>query len=824
MSDQRKYQIPMGKGFLLSVLEGSTDCIKVLDTDGRMLFINGPGLRLFEAAATSDLIGSDWAGFWPEPLRDTAREAIRAAAGGRPVRFDGACPTLRGTLKRWDNALAPIPGSGGHIECIVCISRDVSERREAEDKLRVTQAFLDQVLEHIPVGVFIKNASTGIYERVNRTAERIFGLERDGWIGRTDADLFPEEQALFFRECDLQAAGSGETMVIEEEPLDTPHRGRRLMTTKKVPLYREDGAPLHIVGVTEDITEAKRTETALRESEERLARAITAARMAVWDWYVGTGEFHASSGLEMLYGMPPGSIRSRTDVHAAIHPDDLPAIGEAMKRCLRGEEGGTFATEFRTAPAIGPMRWLRVTGKAEMDSAGSPFRISGVTQDITERREAEARVAYMAHHDALTGLLNRGALRERLTAAVGRSQQGNSCAVLHLDLDRFKEVNDSFGHLTGDELLRSVAKRLLSCVREMDTVARLGGDEFVILCQGEEQPHEAARLAAQLIAELCRPYEVDGHIVSVGVSIGVAVAPEGGCDPTLVMTRADLALYGAKRDGGGRFRFFEPEMQARVQARRCLEADLHQALRKGEFELHYQPLVNLAQGCISGFEALIRWRHPERGLLCSDTFIPVAEAMGLIVPMGKWILSRACMDAASWPEGLKVAVNLSAAQFSDSGLTDAVAVALATSRLAPGRLELEITESLLLRDTEDSVAVLHRLRASGVSISMDDFGTGYSSLSYLLKFPIDKVKIDRSFVLAMDERPEGAAIIRAIAGLCQTLGLATTVEGIETPEQMRQVASQGCTEGQGYLFSPPRPAADIPAMLAQWKCRERLAS
>jgi diguanylate cyclase (GGDEF)-like protein/PAS domain S-box-containing protein len=692
MSGLRKPRIPAGEGFLLSVLQGSSDCIKVLDTSGRMLFINGPGMRLFEAAAPSDLIGSDWAAFWPEPLRDAAREAIRSAAGGRPARFDGACPTLRGTVKRWDNALAPILGDGGQVECIVCISRDVSKRREAEDRLR--------------------------------------------------------------------------------------------------------------------------------ESEERLARAVAAARMGVWEWHVGTtGEFNACSGLEVLYGMPPGSIRSRVDVHAAIHPDDLPAVNEAMGRSLRGEDGGTFATEFRTLPPNGAVRWLRATGKAEIDGSGRAIRVSGVTQDVTERHEAEARVAYMAHHDALTGLLNRTVLRERLGDALRRSQCGEPCAVLHLDLDRFKEVNDTFGHPVGDELLRSVAKRLLSCVRDGDTVARLGGDEFVILCQGEEQPHAAARLAARVIAELLRPHEIDGRLLSVGVSIGVAVAPEDGHDPAQMMTCADLALYGAKQDGGERFLFFEPEMQARVQARRCLEADLHRALQNREFELHYQPLVNLDRGRISGFEALVRWRHPERGLVGPDTFIPVVEAMGIIVPLGKWILSRACADAASWPDGLKVAVNLSAAQFSDPGLEDAVAAALASSGLAPRRLELEITESLLLQDTKDTIAVLRRLRDSGASISMDDFGTGYASLSYLLKFPIDKVKIDRSFVLAMDERPEGAAIISAVAGLCQTLGIVTTVEGIETIAQLQQVASQGCTEGQGYLFSRPCPAADIPSLLAEWEAK-----
>jgi diguanylate cyclase (GGDEF)-like protein/PAS domain S-box-containing protein len=823
MPGERSYQMPMGEGFLLSVLEGSTDCIKVLNKAGRLLFINGPGVRLFEASAPSDVIGSDWACFWPEPFRQAAREAIRAAAEGRPARFDGTCPTMRSTLKRWDNALGPIFNKEGEVECIICISRDVSERRDTEDKLRVTQAFLDQVLEHVPVGVFVKNASSGVFERVNHTAERLYGLERDHWVGKTDADLFPGDQAEFFLKCDLQAIRSRETIVIDEEALDTPHRGRRLMRTKKVPLYHEDGSPLHIVGVTEDITESRATEKALRESEERLARAVAAARMGVWEWYVGTGEFHASSGLEALYGRPPGSIRCRADVHASIHPNDLPAVNEAMGRSLQGKDGGASETELRTSPANGPVRWLRVTGRSEVDADGRPFRLSGVTQDVTARREAEARVAYMAHHDPLTGLLNRSALRERLADAAGGGRRGEPYVVLHLDLDRFKEVNDTFGHPAGDALLRSVAARLLVCVRETDAVARLGGDEFVILCQSKGQPHDVAQLAARVIEEIRRPHDVDGRMIAIGVSIGVAAASDDSLEPSQVMTHADLALYQAKREGGERFCFFEHQMQVRAQARRCLEADLQQGLQKDEFELHYQPLIHLTRGCITGFEALVRWRHPHRGLVQPDAFIPIMEEMRLIVPMGRWILSRACADAAAWPDGLKVAVNLSAAQFSDPGLEDMIAVSLAASGLPAGRLELEITESLLLLDTEHTVAVLGRLRETGVSISMDDFGTGYSSLSYLLKLPIDKVKIDRSFVLAMDERPEGAAIIRAVAGLCQTLGIVTTAEGIETPEQMKQVISQGCTEGQGYLFSPPRPAADVPAMLAQWEVRQRCA-
>ncbi|WP_159992502.1 EAL domain-containing protein [Roseomonas sp. 18066] len=819
MSGIRELRLTSREGFLLSILEGTTDCIKVLDLRGRLLFINSPGLQLFETSAASDVIGSDWTAFWPDQLRGAAQGAIRAAAKGKPTRFVGAGRTFRGTLKWWDNALAPVFGDSGTVEYIVCISRDVSERHAAEDKLQVTQTFLDQVLEHVPVGVFVKSVATGVYERVNRTAEQIFGRGRDGWVGRSDADLFPEEQARFFRLCDQETAESGKTMVIEEEPLDTPHLGRRLLRTKKVPLQAGDRPATHIVGVTEDMTESRRTEKALRDSEARLARAVAAARMGVWDWNVETGEFNASNGLELIYGLAPGSLRTRADVHASVHPDDLAAVGEAMERCLGGENGGSFASEFRTSPANGPLRWLRVTGQAELDCNGRAFRISGVTHEITERREAEARIAYMAHHDSLTGLLNRGAWQERLVEAARHSQQGEPCAILHLDLDLFKEVNDTFGHPAGDDVLRSVATRLMSCMREADTVARLGGDEFVILRRGEDSSRETADFAARIIDELGRPFLIEGRPVTIGVSIGVVLAPRDGDQSDQLMRRVDLALYAAKGDGGRRFRFFDPEMQACAQARRHLEADLQRALRNGEFELHYQPLVDLAHRRISGFEALLRWRSPERGLVRPDAFIPVAEATGLIVPLGKWILEQACADAATWPSGLKVAVNLSAAQVCDGGFEASIAEALAAAGLAPERLELEITESLLLRETEDTVAMLRRLRTAGLSISMDDFGTGYSSLSYLLKFPISKVKIDRSFVLAMDERPEGAAIIGAIAGLCRTLGIATTAEGIETTAQLQQVASQGCTEGQGYLFSPPRPAVEALNLLATWDAR-----
>jgi len=435
--------------------------------------------------------------------------------------------------------------------------------------------------------------------------------------------------------------------------------------------------------------------------------------------------------------------------------------------------------------------------------------------DVTDRKQAEARIAYMAHHDALTDLPNRILFHERLAELLGQvKRHGESLAVHCLDLDHFKGVNDTLGHPIGDELLKAVARRLATCLRDSDMVARLGGDEFAVVQFPLRSPHEANALASTLIEVVSRPYEVHGHEFVVGASIGIALAPADGAAPDVLLRNADMALYRAKAEGRGTAHFFEPEMDRRIQARRMLELDLRKAFANGEFELFYQPLINLNSDAVSGFEALLRWRHPERGMIAPAEFIPLAEEIGLIVPLGEWVLRKACTEAMSWPAELKVAVNLSPAQFRSRGVVKAVLTALAYSRLAASRLELEITESVLLGETEANLATLHQLREIGVRISMDDFGTGYSSLSYLRCFPFDKIKIDRSFVKELSERPDCVAIIRAVAGLGMSLGIATTAEGVETEEQLERVRVEGCTEVQGYLFSAPRPATELGALLA----------
>ena len=434
-------------------------------------------------------------------------------------------------------------------------------------------------------------------------------------------------------------------------------------------------------------------------------------------------------------------------------------------------------------------------------------------EDVTERRQAELKIAHMARHDALTDLPNRVMLRERLSEVLPQVEDGDWLAVLYLDLDLFKNVNDTLGHPAGDELLRAVAERLRGCVQENDTISRVGGDEFCIIQTGIRDAADCERLARRIAETIRQPYHIQGHLVMIDASIGIAFAPADGTDADELLKNADMALYGAKADGRGVYRFFEPKMDARMKDRRILELALRQAFDNGEFELYYQPVLNLGENKVGSCEALLRWRHPERGMVSPAEFIPIAEDIGLIVALGEWVIRQACADAALWPDDIGVAVNLSPTQLLNSGLLPAVLNALASSQLPARRLELEITEAVLMQNSEATLRTLHQLRELGIRISMDDFGTGYSSLSYLRSFPFDKIKIDRCFISGLGDSSEADAIVQAVAGLAESLSMTTTAEGVETAEQLDHVRRLGCTDAQGFLYSPPVPARDLAKFL-----------
>ena len=488
-----------------------------------------------------------------------------------------------------------------------------------------------------------------------------------------------------------------------------------------------------------------------------------------------------------------GSFADDPDQYVARLRDGI-AEGKTFSQVVNLPDGRAFSVVNKPIPGGG---WL------------------ATHEDVTERQRSEDRIAHMARHDALTDLPNRVLLLEQLNHEIKRVKRGECLAVLCLDLDQFKSVNDALGHHIGDELLKLVGERLRGCTRELDIVARMGGDEFAIIMTQMEQAADAATLSKRIRNSVIKPYQIEGHQIVTDISIGISVAPMDAVESAELLRNADMALYDAKADGRGTFRFFEPEMNTRMKVRRELEMDLRRALASERFELHYQPLVVLETNEVNAFEALLRWNHPTRGLISPADFIPIAEETGLIVPLGEWVLKAACAEAASWPEHIKVAVESFARPIEQpqSGQHGHVGVRRIPNSAA--QLQLEITETVLLQNTFTTLATLHELRKMGVQIALDDFGTGYSSLSYLRSFPFDKIKIDRSFIQDLSNGAEPLAIVNAVAGLARCLNMTSTAEGVETQQQMDVLQSIGCTEMQGYLFSHARPASEIRQFFAQ---------
>jgi diguanylate cyclase (GGDEF)-like protein/PAS domain S-box-containing protein len=559
------------------------------------------------------------------------------------------------------------------------------------------------------------------------------------------------------------------------------------------------------------VDDAQRLAAMLSASERRYRVVAEAGALVFWR-RDPDGRVTAATGWDELTGKPESDAIGDGWVRS-VHSSDLPQVAMAWEEAVR--RSGPVDVEFRVRDATGEWRWVRARAAAVTQDSGIEW--AGVLEDVDARRRAQARIVYMAQHDALTGLANRTLFQEKLDEALALARRGRPSGLLFLDLDRFKEVNDTLGHPAGDALLRAATGRLEATLREGDVVARLGGDEFGILQADVRQPGAASTLAERLVETLRAPYEIDGHQVTIGVSVGIAVVDAQAASAERLQQNADLALYRAKADGRGCFRFFEPEMDARMQERRQLEIDLRRGVAEGQFEVHYQPLISLRTRTLNGFEALLRWNRPGHGLLLPADFLPLAEEIGLIVPMGVWVLEQACAEAARWPEHLKVAVNLSPAQLAHPTLLDSVQRALGLTQLAPRRLELEITENSLIANIEAASATLLQLKAAGVSIVMDDFGTGYSSLGYLRAFPFDKVKIDKSFVHELGRKAESHAIIGAVSHLCTTLGITATVEGVETEEQLRMLDREVCDEAQGFLFGEPCPPEALADLLRRYR-------
>jgi diguanylate cyclase (GGDEF)-like protein len=712
------------------------------------------------------------------------------------------------------------------LSCLTALSMRELQRARAKSRELVEIAerergHLQAAVDNMPIGLVMFGAGKRLIV-CNERYREMYGLPHELTMRGTHL-----RQMLEHRLDAGNFEGSEREQYIDRilklvEQKETSIRVVKLGDGRTIKIIHHPMAAGGWVGTHDDVSEREelnarleRQNQLLKAKEEQLGYQNIQLDAALNNMVQGLAMFDAEYRLVLcnkryieIYGLRPEQVTLGTTLRQIIEhrmanglksdksPDEM--VDAMLRR--RGLESGQFYSQLSDGRCIA----ISVQPMADGGTVTTH-------QDITEQRRSEAKIAHMALHDALTGLPNRTLLNERLRHGLSRVGRGELVVAHLLDLDHFKNVNDTLGHPAGDKLLEMAADRLRSIARHTDTVARMGGDEFAILQTAVSQPSEATALALKLIELVGKPYEIDGQQVVVGTSVGIAVAAEG-LTPDQLLRNADLALYRAKGDGRGTFRFFEQGMDEELQERRAMEADLRKALSAGEFELHYQPVINLESGGIRGFEALIRWRHPEKGLIPPANFIPLAEEIGCIVPLGEWTIRQACATAAAWPDPLEVAVNLSPVQFSTPGLVQVVLNALSASGLPARRLELEITESTLLQDRESTLSTLYQLRALGVRIAMDDFGTGYSSLSYLQSFPFDKIKIDRSFVADIAEGSGSLDIVRAVAAMAKGLGMTTTAEGVETVEQLEAVRSEGCTEVQGFLFSRPLPADEIAAL------------
>jgi diguanylate cyclase (GGDEF)-like protein/PAS domain S-box-containing protein len=514
---------------------------------------------------------------------------------------------------------------------------------------------------------------------------------------------------------------------------------------------------------------------------------------------------------EAQFGLPRTAIVGKTA--RDIFPKASAEIIAADDDKTLQSDAGLFLDEHQWESQGLGKRFITSKRIGIKDQAGEARYIINVVDDVTERRGAAEKIAHLAHYDALTDLPNRVLLREQVERELKRTSRGEPIALLYIDIDEFKGINDSLGHHVGDELLKDVASRIKGCIREADLVARLGGDEFAVIQTNAGNVADVVEFVARIHEAIRRPYHCLGHHLSTDASIGIALAPRDGTDLEQLIKSADLAMYAAKADGRRTYRFFEAAMDASAKARLKMQQDLRQALVDGGFEIHYQPIVDLRHDEVTSCEALLRWRHPERGIVSPAEFIPVAEDTGLIIELGDWVLKTACAEAAGWPDHVRLAVNVSPVQLKCQTLALKIASALAASGLRASRLELEITEAVLIRDDEAALAILHQLRAIGVRIALDDFGTGYSSLSYLKRFPFDKIKIDRSFVSDIAEIDGSSAIVQAVVNIAAARNMTTTAEGVETLAQRERLRSLGCTEMQGYLFSAARPGPEVRRLL-----------
>jgi diguanylate cyclase (GGDEF)-like protein/PAS domain S-box-containing protein len=696
----------------------------------------------------------------------------------------------------------------------VATHEDCSEQRKLSRQLASTKQFLESVLDNVPVCVAAKSIENGRYIFANRAFERFSRFSRDYIIGKRADEIFQAETAAGIESADRAALESSDGHFRNEILVERGSK-KRVIASHRVIARNDKNQPEFLIALFDDVTDRRSLSEELESTKKFLELVVDNIPVSLIVERVSDGQYLlANRSAETI-------LNRRREDATGLTAADIFNPREAKLIIARDEAAikkrGLLTEEHPISTKDG-LRLFLTRRMTVLDDSGEPQYLIKTHEDVTDRRQTESRMAHMAYHDGLTDLPNRAAFLQALAQMIEACEgTDEEFAVLSVDLDGLKEINDVFGHAVGDKLLIEVARRLQTSARG-GVVARLSGDEFGLIIDGK-QPIAGMLLAEQLAETLANEFLIDGKSVRTGVTTGISIFPHNGVDAASLLANAGAALFRAKAKSRGSISIYEPEMDQQIRDRRVLHQDLSVAIRNGELSLHYQPQAmsreTVATSEVIGFEALARWLHPVRGFVPPGDFIPLAEESGLIVAMGEWILREACREAASWPMPLQIAVNLSPAQFMHGDLVGLVHSILLETGLAPGRLELEITEGVLIEDFDRGLALLRRLKALGVRISMDDFGSGYSSLSYLQAFPFDKIKIDRAFVINLGRNPQSAAIVRAVIGLGHGLGMSIVAEGVETQEQLGFLAEVGCDAVQGYFIGKPAPVGQYSALVGR---------
>ncbi len=801
MSTVRRLRLSQQRrnAFVSSALNNLKQGVVITNARQRIVFLNDRYLEIYglsRSDITPDLTGR-------------ALLELRLARGTLDVSVD----EFYAQAGKLEGLVTELPsGQSVHVRYFplsnggsIATHEDCSEQRSLSRELASTKQFLESVLENIPVCVAAKNMEDGRYIFANRAFERFSRFSRDFIVGKRADEIFTADTAASIEAADRAALNATEGTFSSEFVVERGSQ-KRVLASSRVIARDERGEPAFLIALFDDVTNSKTLSQELESTKKFLELVVDNIPVSLTVEQAGNGRYLlANRSAEIILNRRREEVAGLTAAEI-FNEREAKLIMARDEAALKGRRPLTEEHPISTKDGLRLFLTRRVT---VLNDAGEPQYLIKTHEDVTDRRQTESRMAHMAYHDGLTDLPNRAAFLQALTQMIEACTEAKEeFAVLSIDLDGLNEVNDVFGHAIGDKLLIKVAQRMQASARG-GVVARLSGDAFGLIIDGK-QPVTGMLLAEQLAETLAKEFMIDGKSVRTGATTGISIFPHNGRDAASLLANAGAALSRAKAKSRGTISIYEPEMDQQIRDRRVLHQDLSTAIKNGEISLYYQPQASSRQGAgnngeIIGFEALARWRHPTRGFVPPSDFIPLAEESGLIFEMGQWILREACREAASWPVPLQVAVNLSPAQFMHGDVVSLVHSILLETGLAPGRLELEITEGVLIEDFDRGLSLLRRLKGLGVRISMDDFGSGYSSLSYLQAFPFDKIKIDRAFVMNLGRNPQSAAIVRAVIGLGHGLEMSIVAEGVETHEQLCFLAEQGCDAVQGYFIGKPLP-------------------